>query len=79
MKKSILDVKVGQKVIRYISSARIPMPMLVTAVDETLIYCGDWTFDRRTGAEIDEALGWTGTPDASGFINTGSVLEIPPL
>ena len=35
------------------------MTLKVTKVDDTLIHCGDWTFDRDTGAEIDEYLGWT--------------------
>lgn len=48
----------GQKVMRYLSSARIPMATVVTKVHEGLVWCGPWTFDDKTGAEIDEDLGW---------------------
>lgn len=48
----------GQKVMRYLSSARIPMPLIVTKVHEGLVWCGPWTFDDETGAEEDEELGW---------------------
>ena len=71
----MLNVKVGDNVIRYISSARIPQPLTVTAVDEELIHCGAWTFSRQTGAEIDEDLNPTGEPGPDGFIDTGSVIE----
>ena len=43
------------------------MELKVTKVDDKLIHCGDWTFDRVTGAEVDEDLGWGPTA-------TGSVL-----
>lgn len=50
----------------------IPMPMRVLRVDRDVIYCGPgqataalatprgyvWTFDRATGAEIDDDLCW---------------------
>jgi len=42
--------------------AGITMTLKVTKVTEDRIYCGEpgvgWCFDRATGAEIDEELGW---------------------
>lgn len=36
----------------------MPMELKVTEVTDELIICGPWKFSRRTGAEIDEDLGW---------------------
>ncbi len=52
------DVKVGDTVLRLLSDQNIPMHLKVTAVDDRLIHCGPWTFDRGTGVEEDEELGW---------------------
>jgi len=60
-------VKAGDTVTRMICGT-MPMELKVTKVDDTLIYCGDWTFDRITGGEVDEDLGWTAH-------QTGSVLK----
>lgn len=60
----------GQKIIRYLSSARIPMPLTVTKVHEGLVMCGPWTFDDETGVEEDAELGWGA---AAGI--TGSWIE----
>ncbi len=57
MKKSLNDLQVGDTVTRLIAGV-IPMPLKVTAVSETIIECSDWTFDRATGAEVDDFLGW---------------------
>lgn len=51
------SVKVGDTVTRMLAGV-VPMDLRVTAVDDRLIHCGDWTFDRSTGAEVDEDLGW---------------------
>lgn len=53
------DVKAGDTVIRMLAGT-IPMKLIVSKVDDDLIYCGDhgWTFDRKTGAEVDDDLGW---------------------
>ncbi len=34
------------------------MRLKVSEVTPDLVICGDWTFCRHTGAEIDEELGW---------------------
>ena len=68
-----LDVKAGDTVLRMIAGA-IPMELRVTEVDADFIYCGPpgqgWKFDRETGAEVDEGLGW-----GPQFGATGSYLE----
>ena len=73
-----MNVQPGTKVMRYLSSERIPMgPMTVTAVDDDLIYVGGpfgWTFDRTYGFEVDPELGWGRQKD--GKIYTGSVIEL---
>jgi hypothetical protein len=51
------DVKPGDEVVRMIAGV-IRQRLCVTAVDAALIHCGDWTFDRKTGMEVDWELGW---------------------
>lgn len=53
-------VQVGDRVVRLLAG-ELPMELLVTEVTDDLIVCGGaagWTFDRVTGIEIDEELGW---------------------
>jgi hypothetical protein len=50
-------IKPGDTVVRILGGV-LPMPLQVTAIDDTLIHCGPWTFDRKTGAEVDHGLGW---------------------
>lgn len=62
-------VKEGDTVHRLLAET-VHMRLKVTKVDEKLIYCGTsespvtldptqgWTFDRKTGVEVDEELGW---------------------
>ena len=74
------NVKVGDIVTR--NMCEILIKMQVAKVDDKLIYCqlykpegkwaelakdAIWTFDRQTGAEIDDELGW-------GNARTGSYL-----
>ena len=47
----------GDRVTRLMGGV-VPMPLIVTEVTATLIVCGAWSFDRVTGNEIDEELGW---------------------
>lgn len=67
--KQLKNLKVGDVVTRYISSKRLPNKLKVTKITDSLIFCGPWKFDKETGAEIDEDLGWD-------KYNTGSVIEI---
>lgn len=54
-------------VVTRILGGTIAMKMVITKIDEDLITCRaaeaadmdiEWTFDPRTGVEIDEDLGW---------------------
>jgi predicted nucleotidyltransferase len=63
-----MSIKIGDKVTRMLAGA-IPMQLTVTNISEDFIYCGEWKFDRETGAEIDEVLGWTKT-------NSGSYIRL---
>ena len=78
---SFTHLKTGDKVTRMLAGT-IPMQMIVKEVTPELLVCdvdvepspvtdgGYWTFDRLTGAEVDEELGWG---PATGV--TGSVLK----
>jgi len=60
-----MAVKKGDRVRRVLAEST-SMDLDVVRVDERLIYCGaevngafaGWTFDRATGVEEDEDLGW---------------------
>ncbi len=52
-----IDIKPGDNVTRSIDGNPM-MKLIVTSVGSDLIHCGAWAFDRRTGAEVDEELGW---------------------
>lgn len=51
-------LKIGDRVTRLLAGT-IPQPLRVVEVREDRIVCGGgWEFDRETGAEIDDDLGW---------------------
>lgn len=54
---SFRNVQVGDVVTRLLGGS-IPMRLQVTDLDDELIHCGGWTFDRDSGFEVDEDLGW---------------------
>lgn len=58
------NVKAGDVVVRMLGG-QIRMELKVQAVTDKLIDCG-WTFDRKTGAEIDDHLGWGPYPKMTG-------------
>lgn len=64
----LTDVKVGDTVTRMLAGV-IPMELTVTNATGTRITCGPWEFDRRTGAEVDEDLGWDSAHSGS-YIST---------
>lgn len=64
------NIKIGDPVIRLLAGT-VPMKLLVTEMTEDTVVCGWWTFDRATGAEIDEDLGWGATP-----LHTGSYIKL---
>jgi len=61
-------LQIGDTVTRMLAGA-LPIELLISDITENLIVCGPWTFDKVTGAEIDEELGW-------GNIVTGSYLVL---
>lgn len=67
---TLAEVKVGDTVTRIIART-MRMELIVTHVTETEIHCGDWVFDRRTGAEIDDDLDWGPPPKATGSFLAG--------
>jgi hypothetical protein len=71
--KTLRDVGVGDTVFRWFGGPFPPMPLPVTAVTSNRIICRHWEFDRETGAEIDEFLGWGPTRSGT-FITTTPVL-----
>ncbi len=63
------NVKVGDTVVRMLAGT-LPMKLPLSKVTEEVITCLDWEFDRATGAEIDDLLGWGPPP-----LMTGSFLD----
>lgn len=54
-----MDARKGDFVLRYFGNISItPMRLKVTDVTDTVIKCGPWEFDKETGLELDEDLGW---------------------
>jgi hypothetical protein len=51
-------VAVGDVVTRRVQGDVVLVKLNVDAVSDDLIHCGSWKFDRLTGAEVDEDLGW---------------------
>lgn len=49
-------LKLGDQVHRMLGP--VPMLLKVTGLTPDRVTCGLWEFDRQTGAEIDEELGW---------------------
>jgi hypothetical protein len=62
-------VKAGDVVVRMLAGT-LPVKLHVSKVTDQVITCSDWEFDRETGAEIDEFLGWGPPP-----LMTGSYLD----
>lgn len=58
------NVKAGDIVVRLLAGS-IPMELRVQSVTDSIIDCG-WTFDKKTGAEIDDDLGWGPPPKMTG-------------
>ena len=70
MPDELKSVAVGDSVVRQLGADGPEMILKVTAVIADRIICGPWEFDRRTGGEIDDDLGWDG-------VRTGSVIRLP--
>ncbi len=50
-------MKVGDNITRMLAG-EVPMDLKITEIDDKFIHCGWWKFDKNTGAEIDEEIGW---------------------
>jgi len=63
------NIKAGDFVLRWLSDVPTPMRLEVMSVTADRIVCsGGWEFDPKTGAEIDEALGWGPDTATGSFI-----------
>ncbi len=67
--KLVANPVVGKTVTRWLAG-ELPMDLTITEVTDDRIICGDWTFHRTTGAEIDEYLGWGPPPRMTGSFIT---------
>lgn len=65
------NLKVGDTVIRMLAGT-VPMRLQVNEVTDSTLVCALWTFDKATGAEIDEDLNWGPPP-----LKTGSFITLP--
>lgn len=74
------ELKVGDKVTRLLSAAKVPMVQTITNVTDTEYWTGvpgvddHWTFDKATLVEIDHDLGW-----GPSYGITGSYLLPDPI
>ena len=71
-------VDVGDVVVRMLAGT-LPMKLRVSKLTDKVITCGDWDFDRATGAEIDELLGWGPPPLMTGSYLDPSKMELSNL
>jgi hypothetical protein len=63
------SLRVGDVVVSMLAGT-LPMKLQVSDITEQVIVCSAWQFDRATGAEIDEELGWGPPP-----LMTGSYID----
>lgn len=49
------SIKVGDIIERMLGFA-IPIYVIVSEITDNLIICGPWTFDRKTGIEVDDDI-----------------------
>jgi len=68
-----MEFKVGQVVTRWLAGT-IPQELAISEITDDRIICGSWEFDKATGAEIDEFIGWGPPPK---FAMTGSFIKVP--
>ena len=67
------EIKVGDMVTRWLAGT-IEMQLRVSAITDDRIICGEWEFDKATGAEIDEFMNWGPPPK---YPMTGSFIKRP--
>ena len=57
--KTLSELEPGDTVLRWLGGCNSPMTLMVESITPNRIVCvGGWEFDRETGAEVDEDLGW---------------------
>ena len=64
----LANLKVGDTVTRMLGGS-IPMELVISRIDD-VIECGPWTFNKDTGLEIDEDLGWDGVRITGSFLKS---------
>lgn len=67
-------IEVGDVVTR-ILAGEIPVKLKVTDIKDGRVICGAWEFDAKTGAEIDDDLGWGPPPKRTGSFLVMSVVR----
>ena len=73
MSKRLSEIVAGDFVLRRFGGVPKPLRLKVTEVTADRVICaGGWEFDRQSGVEIDEDLGW-----GPGTV-TGSFIEPEP-
>lgn len=63
---TLADLELGDPVVRNLGG--VEMVLRVTEMTDDVIECGPWTFDKATGAEIDEELDWGPPPKRTGSV-----------
>ena len=59
MAKKLSELEPGDTVLRWLGGCSAPMALVVKSITDNRIICaGGWEFDRFTGMEVDEKLGW---------------------
>lgn len=71
-------MNVGDEITRMLAGS-IPMKLKVTEITEDRIICGGWEFDKKTGAEIDDDLGWGPPTLEEPNKMTGSFIKMPDI
>lgn len=59
LQEYLKSLVVGDTVTR--NMCGVKMPLKISEITDELIICGPWSFSKKTGAEIDEELGWNET------------------
>lgn len=68
-RKFLTSLTKGDHVVRLLAE-EARMDLKVTQITPTTIICGLWEFDKVTGLEIDEELGWDAQQSGSRLIPT---------
>ena len=75
MSKKLAEIAVGDFVLRWFGGIPKPLRLKVTQLTADRIICGAWEFERQSGAEIDEDLGWGPGGVTGSFIEPESGMD----